>query len=241
MTNIVTAFIKSIKSFCHPKIALISFIPMSCAVIIWFAIGFILWDFFYVVIDYFFTDILGLTGNDSVAWVPLGFTAFAVILIFALFPLVLLTASILASFFLMPIVLKHLVQTNYQKIEKTGVNNLFGSIRNVINATIIFLALWVSLIPLWILAGPLVPFLIWFFAGWLHQKIYCYDALCDYATVGEIEKISKENKKSLFLLGLGCSGLYIVPVLNLLVPTFMALVFSHYCLSELVRNRVENN
>ena len=95
--------------------------------------------------------------------------------------------------------------------------------------------------PLWVLAGPLVPFLTWLLAGWLHQKIYFYDALCDYATVGEIEKISKENKKSLFLLGLGCSGLYILPVLNLLAPTFMALVFSHYCLNELIRKRIENN
>ena len=149
--------------------------------------------------------------------------------------------SILASFFLMPIVLKHLVQTDYQQIEQNSINGLFGSIRNVIFATIVFLALWVSFMPLWILAGPLVPFLIWLSAGWLHQKIYCYDALCDHATVAEIKKISRENKKSLFLLGLGCSALYFVPFLNLLAPTFMALVFSHYCLNELIRNRVANN
>ena len=241
MINIVSVFMRSMRSFCHPKIILISFLPMACAIIIWFVIGFTFWDYFYAATDYLFTDILGLTDKGDTVWVALGFTTFTVISAFALVPLVFLTASILASFFMMPIVLKHLVQTEYQKIEKNGVNGFIGSIRNVIFATFLFLVLWTILIPLWLLAGPLVPLLIWLFAGWLHQKIYCYDALCDYATIGEIEKISKENRRSLFSLGLICSGFYIIPFVNLLAPTFMALVFSHYCLNELIRNRIENN
>ena len=117
MTNIVRAFIKSIKSFCHPKIALylISSNVLRCNYMV--CNSFYILGLFYAIIEYFFIDIFGLTDNDGAAWVSFGFTAFAVILILALFSRF-FNCVYFSLIFLMPIVLKHLVQTDYQQIEK---------------------------------------------------------------------------------------------------------------------------
>jgi len=154
----------------------------------------------------------------------------------AIFAIAYLTASLLAAIVIMPLMLKHLSETEYRDVAAMGKDSFVAAAINSVLASAIFVIGWLVTIPLWLIPGfsLLMPLLL---MGWLNRRTFAYDALSMHATAGEWQAIRQGRKAPLFMLGLTMALLAHIPVVGLLVPALAALSFVHYGLDALRRSR----
>ncbi len=154
----------------------------------------------------------------------------------AIFAIAYLTASLLAAIAIMPLMLKHLAETEYSDVAAMGKDSFVAAAVNSVLASIFFVVAWVATIPLWLIPGfsLAIPLLL---MAWLNRRTFAYDALSMHATDTEWASIRKERKAQLFMLGLTMALLAHIPVVGLLVPALAALSFVHYGLEALRRSR----
>jgi hypothetical protein len=154
----------------------------------------------------------------------------------AIFAVAYLMASLLAAIVIMPLMLKHLSQSEYRDVAAMGKDNFIAAAANSVLASLLFVIGWLVTIPLWLIPGfsLLMPLLL---MGWLNRRTFAYDALSMHATAGEWQAIRQGQKTPLFMLGLTMALLAHLPIVGLLVPALAALSFVHYGLEALRRSR----
>ena len=154
----------------------------------------------------------------------------------AIFACAYLTASLLAAIFIMPLLLKHLAETDYRDVAPMGKDSFVAAAVNSVGASILFVIGWLLTLPLWIIPGLslVLPLLL---MAWYNRRTFAYDALSMHATADEWEQLRPQTKGPMFMLGLTMALLAHVPLLGLLVPALAALSFVHYGLEALRRSR----
>ena len=154
----------------------------------------------------------------------------------AIFACAYLTASLLAAIFIMPLLLKHLAETDYRDVAPMGKDSFVAAAVNSVGASILFVIGWLLTLPLWIVPGLslVLPLLL---MAWYNRRTFAYDALSMHATADEWEQLRPKTKGPMFMLGLTMALLAHVPLLGLLVPALAALSFVHYGLEALRRSR----
>ena len=137
---------------------------------------------------------------------------------------------------ILPLMLKHLAQTEYRDVAAQGADNFVASTVNSLLAAILFIVGWVLTLPLWIIPGLsiILPMLL---MGWLNRKTFAYDALSMHASDDEWREIRRQHKRPMFILGLLMALMAHVPIVGLFVPAFAALAFIHFGLNVLQRSR----
>jgi hypothetical protein len=164
--------------------------------------------------------------------------AYAAILLILLLwlPAVYVTALLITSLALMPIIVKDVAARTYPDLAQRRGGTLAGSVVNGLAATGLYAVAWLVLLPIWLFApfGVLVSVVL---NAWLNQRLFLYDALAEHADAAEMKRLRREDAGPLYLLSAFLGLLYFVPVLNLLAPVFMGLVFAHYGLVVLARLR----
>ena len=154
----------------------------------------------------------------------------------AIFAAAYLTASLLAAIFVMPLLLKHVAETDYRDVAAMGQDSFTAAAVNSLGASILFVIAWLLTLPLWIIPGLslILPLLL---MAWYNRRTFAYDALSMHATTEEWERIRPQTKLPMFMLGLTMALLAHVPLIGLLVPALAALSFVHYGLDTLRRSR----
>ena len=154
----------------------------------------------------------------------------------AIFAVAYLCASLLAAIVILPLLLKHLSETEYRDLAAMGRDSFVAATVNSLGAALIFIVAWLATIPLWLIPGLslLIPLLL---MAWLNRRTFAYDALSMHATEAEWDSLRGQHKTPLFMLGLVMALFAHVPVLGLLVPALAALSFVHYGLEALRRSR----
>ena len=154
----------------------------------------------------------------------------------AIFAAAYLTASLLAAVFVMPLLLKHLADTDYRDVAPMGQDSFVAAAVNSLGASILFVIGWLRTLPLWIVPGLslILPLLL---MAWYNRRTFAYDALSMHATTAEWEKLRPQAKWPMFVLGLTMALLAHVPLVGLLVPALAALSFVHFGLEALRRSR----
>jgi len=154
----------------------------------------------------------------------------------ALFALAYLFALLIAAIVIMPLMLKHLAETEYRDLAAMGKDSFVAAAVNSVLASILFIVAWLVTIPLWLIPGMslFIPMLL---MAWLNRRTFAYDALSMHATEAEWDSLRGQHKAPLFMLGLVMALLAHVPLLGLLVPALAALAFVHYGLEALRRSR----
>lgn len=165
----------------------------------------------------------------------LAYAAFFLIVLLWL-PAVYITALLITSIALMPLIVNHVEARHYPGIERRRGGTVAGSIVNALVATVIYIVAWLVLLPIWLFApfGVLVSVLL---NAWLNQRMFMYDALSEHADAGELKVLRHGEAGPLYLLSALLGLLYFVPVLNLLAPVYMGLAFAHYGLEGVSRHR----
>ena len=102
----------------------------------------------------------------------------------AIFALAYLTASLLAAIIILPLLLKHLAETDYADVAAMGKDSFTAAAVNSVFASILFVAGWLLTLPLWIIPGLslVLPLLL---MAWYNRRTFAYDALSMHATEAE--------------------------------------------------------
>lgn len=154
----------------------------------------------------------------------------------ALFALAYLCALLIAAVVIMPLLLKHLADSEYRDLAAMGRDSFVAATVNSLGAAILFVVAWLATIPLWLIPGMslLIPLLL---MAWLNRRTFAYDALSLHATEAEWASLRRQYRWPLLMLGLVMALLAHLPVVGLLVPALAALSFVHFGLEALRRLR----
>jgi hypothetical protein len=159
-----------------------------------------------------------------------------IVVVAGLIPVMLITAVVVTGILVMPVIVPLVGKRYYPRLEQRKGGTVAGSAWHALATTLVFMALWLVTLPLWLTGiGALVlPPLL---SAYFNQRMFRYDALAEHASAGEYEVVVRGSRGRLFLLGLLLAALYYVPLFNLLVPVLSGLAFTHFCLAELERLR----
>lgn len=232
METVITALIRAARSLVHPIILAILLVPMLVALAIWIGVGWAYWDTWRSAIQNAVVDHASFTWAANWDIARLASWIAAAVVLAMLAPLAILTALVIATVFAMPVLVRHVAQSDYPNLDRRHGGTVIGSIWNALAAILVFALLWIVTLPLWLL-GPLAALVPVLLSAYLNQRLFRYDALSDHADAAEMKQIFEFARGRLFLLGLITGVMYFIPPFNLVVPVFSALAFIHLCLHEL--------
>ncbi|HSM97519.1 MAG TPA: EI24 domain-containing protein [Gallionella sp.] len=229
--SVLDALSRAFRDLFQLRVLWIAVWPMLAAMLLWLVLGVTFWGTFSGWIASGL-DAIGIrTWLEGVEprWVANGLLAAAHLLLFA--PLVFVTALLVTAVFAMPALVGLVAERDYPQLKRENGGNMIGSLVNTAVATGIFIAIWVLILPLWLIGvGVAVPFIA---AMYLNQRVFRYDALAEHASREEMQAMIPLYRSSWWWLGLLTGMLQFVPVLNLFAPVLTALAFIHFALARL--------
>lgn len=262
MRVLVGSFWRALAYCFTPRVVLLSLLPLVLMIGATLTLAFLYWDqavanvmgsleqweLVSFVLGWF--DSVGLGGLRSM-FAPLIVLAMAT-------PVIVVGALLLVALFMTPSMVGLVAQRRFPHLERRHGANLWASAGwSLWSGLLALLALLVSM-PFW-LVPPLalvVPPLIW---GWLGYRVYAFDALAEHASREERDRLLRQHRPVLLVMGvvtgyLGAapslvwaSGALFISLAPLLVPlaiwiyafvfAFASLWFAHYLLEKLHRMR----
>ncbi|NUN06451.1 MAG: EI24 domain-containing protein [Bdellovibrio sp.] len=163
----------------------------------------------------------------------------SIVFLFLMFiPMGYLLAILLTSLLAMPLVLKWVGSADFKHLQKKRGGTVVGSVWNTLFATVIYIAVFIGTLPLWLIPGLqiAVPLCL---AAWLNKKVFVYDVLQDYASREEYQEILKQHGRPLYGMGLLLGLTSYIPLAFFFVPVVSALSYTYYGLKALeeLRNK----
>lgn len=164
-----------------------------------------------------------------------------IVVLFVFAPLVYFSVLLLVAVFALPRMMTLIALRDYPDVSRRGSagSAFWGSIANTVIAGVIFVIGWLVTLPLLLIPG-VVLVLPMFWAAWLNQRAFRFDALAEHALPEERAAIIRRERGSLYLGGLVGALVAHVPILNLLALAYTAVLFVHLCLGALRSLRQEN-
>lgn len=262
MSLFLDSFWRAVAYCLHPRVILLSLLPLLAMVVLALGLGWLYWDSavdaifnwlqsmaLFATFGQWLTD-AGLGGLKNVM-APL-------IIILGITPLVILAVLLLVAMLMMPAVVKLVERRRFAQLERKQGGSFLQSALWSLGSTLLALAALVVSVPLWLIP-PLIlllPPLIW---GWLTYRVMAFDALAEHASRDERRAILREHRLWLLAMGVGtgylgaapsvlwASGWFFVAAFPVLVPAaiwiytlvfaFASLWFAHYCLAALEKLR----
>lgn len=151
-------------------------------------------------------------------------------------PLVYVSALLVTSLALMPVIVGQVAGRDYPSLERRHGGSVVGSLGNGVYALTVYLVGWLLSLPLW-LFGPLGALASLWLNTWLNQRLFLYDALAEHADAAELRALRREGGWPLYALSGILSLLHLIPFLGLIAPLYMGLAFGHYALERLNSTR----
>ena len=238
MNAVLDALARALRDLFSLRVLWVVVWPMGVALLLWLVLGVTFWSTFSGWIAQGL-DTLGiqtwLTDLEPV-WIAHAIQLFVHLLLFV--PLVMLTALVITALFGMPALVRLVAERDYPELKRQSGGGLAGSLWNAAIAIVLFVALWLVTLPLWLIGiGVIVPFVA---AAYLNQRLFRYDALAEHASAAEMAELFKKERNGWWGLGLLTGLVQFVPLLNLLGPVFAALAFIHFALARLDQRRTSS-
>jgi hypothetical protein len=153
-----------------------------------------------------------------------------------LVPLVQFTALLILGVFGMPSMVEHVAARRFQTLARRHGGTFAGSVINSLVAVLGLIGLGVVSLPFWFFPPlwPVIPVVIF---GWVNQRVLRYDALAEHASEEEMTRIFREQRITMYLLGMVLALVAYIPLIGLFAPVVFGLAFIHYLLEALQRSR----
>lgn len=246
----------------HPRVVLLSLLPLAIMVALSFAAGHWYWEPAVAAVSAWLESnallALALGWLDSVGLGTLRSVIGPLVVLFMATPLIVVTALLLVGLMMTPSMVTLVAQRRFPTLERRqGASWVMGLFWSLLSTFMALLAMVASL-PLWLIP-PLImvlPPLIW---GWLTYRVFAYDVLADHASTEERKLLFQQHRNQFLVLGiitgylgalpsvLWASGAMFIAMAPLLIPlaiwiytlvfAFSALWFAHFGLGALVRLR----
>lgn len=230
MTEILSAFGRAARDFTQGGVLWHAIWPPMLSAIVWVTIGVLVW-----------TD--GLLAMERLipalpwsGWEVLARWAAIFLLLAGFATLTYVTALLLVALVALPLLVNRIAARDYPDLVCRGENVFVGSLVNTLVAGLVFVVGGLASLPLLLIPGVILVLpLAW--AAWLNQRTFRFDALAEHATRDELKQLTELHGSGFLILGVGTAALAHVPILQVLAPTYTAVVFVHYGLGALRRLR----
>lgn len=248
----------------HPRIILLSLLPLVLMVSLTLGLGYFFWDTALDTVRQWLESFTAMTAVwswlDSVGLSRLKTVLVPLLVVFGVTPLIIVLTLLVVAWFMTPAIVRLVARRRFPALEAKQGGSFWISVLWSTGATVLALVVMLLSTPLW-LVPPLVlvlPPLIW---GWLTYRVMAFDALAEHASAQERRHILQQHRVT--LLGMGvvagylgaapslvwASGAIFAAAFVLLVPlavwiytlvfAFSSLWFTHYCLRALEELRAE--
>jgi hypothetical protein len=258
MNLLFDSFWRAVAYCMHPRIILLSIVPLVLMVGVTGGVGYFFWESALDQVTY----ALEASSLMQSAWHWLENmgagqlkTVLAPMIVIALITPVIVVGSLLVVALMMtPVIVRLVARRRFATLELRHGASFISSLGWSLGSTAMALLAIVVSAPLW-LVPPLVlvlPPLIW---GWLTYRVMAFDALADHATAAERHTIFRRHRVPLVCMGvfagylgaapsliwsLGVMTIVMAPILvpvsvwlYTLIFAFSSLWFAHYCLAAL--------
>lgn len=260
---VIDAFWRAAVYCLHPRVIALSFLPLLVTIVAALGLGYFFWNEAVEALR------LHLQAWGWVQWVTRALEAIGLgglrsvlapaLLLFATIPFIVMACLLMVGLFMTPAMVSLVAERRFPALERKKGASFLRSLVWSLGSTLAACAALVVSVPLWLIP-PLVlilPPLIW---GWLSYRVISFDCLADHASAQERQRIMREQRVHLLLIGLltgylgalpsvlWASGAMFIAMAPLLVPlaiwaytlifAFSSLWCAHYCLAQLHRLRI---
>lgn len=266
MGSMLDAFWRAGVYCLHPRVVVLSFLPLLIMVVLSFGLGYWWWESAVDGVSNWLADnellSAALSWLDQLGAAALGAVMAPLLVLFLATPAIVLLSLLLVGLVMTPAMVQLVAERRFPRLEKRHGASLWHSIWwSVLSTVMAALALLASL-PLWLIP-PLImvlPPLIW---GWLTYRVFAFDALADHASAQERKRLFDRHRHAFLVLGvlsgylatlptlMWASGAMFIAMAPLLIPlaiwlytlifAFSSLWFTHYALAALVVLRQEDD
>ena len=235
MNAVLDSLTRALRDLFSLRVLWVMIWPMLAALVLWLVLGIAFWATFSAWLAHGL-DAIGIQpwlADVKPVWIAYGIQALLHLMLFV--PMVMLTALVLTALFAMPALIRVVAERDYPQLRRESGGGFVGSAWNALIAVVVFVALWLLTLPLWLLGiGVILPFVA---AAYLNQRLFRYDAIAEHASADEMAALFKQERIGWWTLGLLTGLVQFVPVLNFLGPVLAALAFIHFGLARLSQRR----
>jgi len=233
----LTSLLFAFRNLLHPRMLWLMIWPVLVAIGVWGVALFLMWARLIVWI----AEKLRVGIGYATFWVEwdasdVALFAAKLLVFLMLVPLVQFTALLILGVFGMPAMVEHVAARQFQAVARRRGGSFAGSVINSIVAVLGLIGLGLLSLPFWFFPPlwPLLPVVIF---GWVNQRVLRYDALAEHASEDEMTRIFREQRATMYLLGVVLALVAYIPFLGLFAPVVFGLAFIHYLLEALQRSR----
>lgn len=262
MRLLLDSFWRALGYCLHPKVILLSLLPLLLMVGVAFATAYMFWDpAIAAVMEWLQAWQLlaaSLAWMESFGMSELRTVLAPLVLVSLATPLIVLLTLLLVALLMTPAMVTMVGQRRFAHLERLHGAGFWLSVAWSLGSTVLVLGVMILTLPLWLvpLLGLLIPPLLW---GWLTYRVFAFDVLASYASADERKALMQQHRPWLLAMGVVCGYLGTAPSLvwvsgalwlalaPLLVPlaiwiyafvfAFASLWFTHYLLRALDLSR----
>jgi hypothetical protein len=262
MNQLLNSFWRAAAHCWHPRVILLSLLPLLLLVGAALGLGYFLWEpaneFTRRVLESFTSLDVVWSWLDGVGLPNLKMTLVPLLVIFVSTPVLVIACLLLVALMMVPSIVNLVSNKRFPDLEKKRGGSWWRSMWVSVGSTFVALTVLIVSIPLWLIPPVILvlPPLIW---GWLTYRVMSFDAMAEHASPAERKAIISKHRGPLLVMGLVCgylgaapglvwaSGTFFAVLFPVLVPAaiwlytlvfaFSALWFTHYCLAALAQLR----
>jgi hypothetical protein len=204
MKQVMDSFWRAVAYCIHPKVILLSLLPLILMAVIVMGLGAMYWELAVSQVREWI-DASSVMGWASIWLERMGLLNLKaviapLIIIFAVTPLVMIMSLVAVSFMITPALVNLVSERRFPDLAKKQGGSLLQSMGWTMLSVSLSLMVFVFTLPLWWLpfVAFLLPPLIW---GWLTYRVMAYDVLAEHAT--RLERIELMRRYRFQLLGMG--------------------------------------
>lgn len=214
----------ALKDFFDRKVLLTSLIPIVVAAIFWGIVFFV----FHAPISAMLTWLLSHIPFMSAEWIRDTVEAIGGILIY--YELLIITSVMIVGIIADRVVDQ--INNKYYHLAKNGFGSLTGSIMTSFKFNLIFIVLFIILLPAMFVPGLniLVHLFLWMI---LIKEPLFYDSIAMYADRNNYLQLKKNHRMQIFVLTLVAACLFFIPIIGIFVYVLQLMIFAHFNLKQL--------
>ena len=266
MKLMIDTFWRSLVYCLHPRVILLSLLPLSVMVLFTGAMGYFFWESAVSQVRWFlessgfineigaWLDSAGL-GPLKAAWAPL-------IVVVIATPVIVVLCLLVVSLTVSPAIVNLVSQRSFNKLERLHGASFWGVLLWSLGSAMLAVLAMLACVPLWLIPplALVLPPLIW---GWLTYRVVAFDVLAAHASRQELKILLARHRFELMIMGVmagylgaapsliwsvGLMTLVMAPILlpvsiwlYVLIFIFFTLWFAHYCLTALEQLRKQRS
>jgi hypothetical protein len=204
MKIFMDSFWRALAYCLHPKVILLSLLPLILMAVIVTGLGMMYWDLALNTVR------TGMEGSPVMAWawtwlervglMNLKAVLAPLVIILAVTPVVMIMSLLAVSFMMTPALVSLVCARRFPNLERKRGGSLWQSVLWTLMSVILAMGVMILTLPLWWIPplAILLPALIW---GWLTYRVMTYDVLAEHASAQE--RVELMRRFRLQLLGMG--------------------------------------